>query len=128
MALAFVTTAADPNRIGLAFKIEFDSDAQMEEWLDQNRELQSLLSGEMDGLMVKTMTPNTSVSLIRDNGQASSGSFYASMQAVNKFLQSADYDFGRDVGSPGRPNKRVLVLTTSKDRRTGALTARQAAY
>jgi hypothetical protein len=135
MTYAFVVTSADPKRVGLTFKVEFDTDEQLDGWLAGDiisaAAHQDFMQEAMVGMGQKhAKEPHTtSVTAVWADGHIETKSYNLTMSQVVDLLQHADYDIesGRS-GLPGRPQKRVLVLTTSKDRRTGALVARQSAY
>lgn len=126
MTQVIFVTSADQYRPGLTFRIEFDSDHQFEEWhadkelIGQRRHMYAF-DKYMPGA-------NTTIMVTLENGTMQGWVYSLSWESVNGILQRADFGFPTDTGAPGRPQKRVLILTTSKDRRTKAPVSRSASY
>lgn len=120
MFLAILTTMADPRRPGLTYKIEFEDETRLNEWLDTKYFLEEkrrlwvapdLQQDPEEGL-------TTSVQVFRGDRLDEPRRLAARWDQVMMLLEVAE-DISRDYGKPGRPEKRCLVSTTSKERRNG---------
>lgn len=126
----FVTNA-DPERPGLTFKVTIPSWA-VEEWYDNNAILKRVRSTwvsdeELLALGLKPQKPNTSVTrLVEDRVVVET--FMLSWADVLQLLSRADGYREPDTYKQGRPEKNVLVMTTSKERRVGAQNAKGSWY
>lgn len=117
-ALAIVTTNTDPIRPGLTYKVEFEDEHKLLEWLDF-----TLIQEEkrtLWGFPELTKDAKTSITILHEDGTIEHRLGRWTWHQVVTILGVAD-DIMRDVqrtGS-GRIPKRVLVATTSKERREG---------
>lgn len=114
-----VATTADPARPGLSYKIEMPPN-RAEQW---HKDSPILLQGRRE-TFVNDLVPNTVISRIHGDGRVETEALHLEWYQINELLTDAETHYEERQG-PGRPERRVLVLTTSKERRTGALTARQ---
>jgi hypothetical protein len=107
---------ADPRRPGLTFKIEFESEEKHDEWIHQK-----FLADELSRIWTDdSIEANTTVVTVRADGRHEVRKYQLSWNLCTKALETADElarGYHRD-GS-GRYPKRVLMLTTSKERREG---------
>lgn len=129
MITVILSTTADPTRKGLTFKIELE-DWAFEAWYVEN-DLLDKQRREYRFAVHGSLTPrpgNTGVIVIHEDGKVVTMEYTLSWEELRKLLQSADYDFPIEGRGQGRPEKRVLVCTTSKERRTKSLVARVASY
>jgi len=118
-----VTTTADSSRFGLAYKIEMGPNAA-EEWF---RNTKVLLEARKETFVNESLVPNTTIVWLHSDGRVESEDVHMQWEAVNELLARAEYNTDSpEYRKQGRPERRVLVLTTSKERRTGSLVARQA--
>jgi hypothetical protein len=116
-----IATTSDRTRPGLTYKVEIPNWAF--EDLYQNN---LVLANAHRSSFVKDLEPNTSFAVIDPNGKVTGRQMYIEWPQLAEFLSQVDaleppYNEPRP---PGRPEKRVLLLTTSKDRRHKAHTAR----
>jgi hypothetical protein len=116
-----IVTTADPRRIGLSYKVEMP-DWGVNTWYEENPDLKAKRH------FAAVEVPNTTVTWIKPDGSVKIETFAFTMEDLNALLQKADYEYDNydaNVGrKQGRPEKKVLVMTTSKERRTGSLVAR----
>jgi hypothetical protein len=120
-----IVTSADPSRVGLSYKIEMPNWA-LEEWFVENKEV---LLAQRHAFNTPSQRGNTSITHIDERGSVSAKTYLFEWADLYRLLQKAEdvrASAYADEIRPGRPEKRVLVLTTSKERRTGSLVARQA--
>jgi len=117
MTCVILTTTTDPNRPYVTYKIEFEDDEKLTEWLDFKTILEEYyrIWGTED-----TTGTNTAMTIFRRDGRIEQRVLKLTWPDVAVILSVAD-DIRRDVqrvGS-GRIAKRVLIATTSKERREG---------
>jgi hypothetical protein len=118
-----ISTTADKARPGLTWKIEIPNWA-VESWWLENKVLRLAQRKahriETGNTGIIHFDPEGAVEVMRCEFE------WFDLQTV---LAAADRirntAYAEDI-RPGRPEKRVLTLTTSKERRTGSLVARQA--
>jgi hypothetical protein len=130
MPTIVITTQCDPTRVGLTYKIELP-DWAFEDWWDQTlvRELIGREFVGMNKVGTQYAGANTGLTIFREGEPTEVHNFILTVPQLVQLLQSADYDFGADPsGRPGRPEKRVLISTTSKERRMKSSLTRQVAY
>lgn len=122
MNVITVTTKADPRRVGLTYKIELP-DWAFEAWYTNNVELEKAHRRVVNHPYEK---PSTGIIIIKSDGTLVAKAYDLSFEDLQDLLAQADNTIHpyEEVRGPGRPEKRVLVLTTSKERRTGSLVAR----
>ena len=127
MITVLFTTAADPVRRGLTYKIEFQNPETFREWwddaeLDMQRRKSFMASGKMPGA-------NTAITVFPDDEDVAARvdglqtwPFRLAQSEMTRLLALAE-TIGREYEEkgPGRPEARVLVCTTSKERRKGSL-------
>jgi len=117
-----IVTTADPSRPGLSYKVDVP-EWLLEEWYTNNMTL--LLSRQKQH--VENLPSNTSITWVKPSGEIETKGYLLEWIDIAKLLSAADLPtntYESDVREPGRPRKRALVLTTSYERRTGALVAR----
>jgi hypothetical protein len=115
-AYAFVVTHADVRRPALTFRVEFENDAKVKEWLESAKQIP-----EARAHLWKMETAkgcNTSIVIFWADGSIEQRVADWRWEQVEGCLVVAD-DLPRGVTPPGRPEKRVLLSTTSKERRQG---------
>jgi hypothetical protein len=71
---------------------------------------------------------NTAFVVTHEDGRVEAHSFKLSIEKVSQLLAQAEYEYPAERTGSGRPDKRVLILTTSKDRRLGSRIAKQTAF
>jgi hypothetical protein len=126
MATVIVVTAADKRRVGLTYKIDLPEHA-LSTWWKGNAGVQAQVRQIFETGRVSGAT--TSFTLIHDDGLVESYAVNLHMGDLNEMLMAADQDYNDDTnGRPGRPEKRVLVAATSKERRLGTPTSKQNSY
>jgi hypothetical protein len=115
-----IVTTADPTRPGLSFKVELPEFAY-ENWFKNNLVVAEALQ---KGFITERY--NTSITVIDSENLVDTKKYWFEWSTLNNLLLEADFQTGYDTErKPGRPEKKVLVMTTSKERRTSALVARQ---
>lgn len=119
---AILVTNCDSSRPGLVYKIDFESDQQMKEWLDfkffqEEKSRQWVSTSPTEGL-------TTSVTLLYSTGEMEVRLLRAEFTDITAILWVAD-DLTRveSRAGSGRPPKRVLQATTSKERRDSKMRA-----
>jgi len=119
-----VATNADPNRPGMMFKVELPDFAVEDWWVETPLFQEERLWFHAD----PKRNTNTVITMMTPNGLVKAEAMQLTWMQVTDILRRADYDYPDDaeqgIRRQGRPEKRVLLLTTSKDRRVGAVTAR----
>jgi hypothetical protein len=126
MAIVLVTTAIDPSRVGLTYKIEMPEYA-LETWWEGNLQAKNAVGEVFTTGKVKGA--NTAVTIVHEgDGRVESWAINFTWSQLQALLAKADRDYNENTGLPGRPEKRVLVASTSKERRTGALAGKQVSY
>ena len=122
MFTIIVSTTADRTRPGLTFKIELGDEAY-EQWSTSNTVVEAWRKAFASE--PTWSSANTGLLIIHPDGHVEAKMYDFTWEGLTNALMDADAA-GRNPyeTSRGRPEKRVLVLTTSKERRTGALVAR----
>ena len=119
MKTVFLVTSSDSRRPNLAYKIEFETDAAFQRWF--SHEAIALSRNERFMATAATKRPaNTILTIVNVDGSMEAKDLDLTWADIVRILQEAD-DLQRDaqrVGS-GRYPKRVLMTTTSKERREG---------
>src|SRR5689334_17879427 len=115
--LVTVTTTADPIRPVMCWRVELENEDLLKEWLDQR----ALLMSERETWREDKPSYNTSVTIAKGDGWVETKQYRLKLDELQRVLAFADGLERQEMreGS-GRYPSRVLVLTTSKDRRTGA--------
>jgi hypothetical protein len=123
MVTVTVTSSVYPSRGLLVYKIEL-SDWHFQDWWESNI-VQVAIRNEWGHLNPPKMTysgANTTVSVVRDGESVEVHLFALTGEQYNQMMGLAD-TYNDNEGRPGRPQKNVLLLTTSKDRRLGNVKA-----
>ena len=118
MVLCYFTTMADPRRPGLTFRLEFENEEVFEAWVTIRWFQQNLNDVWMD-----TLKPNTSLTIFHESGRIEHKAYGLRWDQCLMILEAAndlDGPTKEKVGSGRRP-ARVLVTTTSKERREGKM-------
>jgi len=116
-----IVTTADSSRPGLTFKVEMPA-WSVETWY---KDAEVLAPDRHWRFAMPDAPANTAITQIASDGQVSCERFQLTWNQVLELLRNADYNYPEDTERrQGRPEKRVLVMTTSKERRTGQLVAR----
>jgi len=110
-----VSTVADPQRPGLTFKVELPR-WSIEEWFVENRLIQNA-----EAVALVDKSANTTIIHVDEEGNLSSKNYQFEWRALHTVLGQADDIKDQNETRIGRPEKRVLIMNTSKDRRNGNL-------
>ncbi len=108
-----LTTEVDGSRPGLAFRIQFESEEVFYQWSSMQPMAQTLQEGFMG-------EPDEQNSMFVRHWDWHVNRFQLTMPLLQRFLDCAE-ELPRDTSTGrGRPEARVLRLTTSRERRTDA--------
>ena len=122
MSTIIVSTTVDPNRVGLTYRVDLPEWA-VNAWWEDSKEIQVARRSEWSLLDPEKMTyqdANTTISIFREDGTTEVHLLALTLAQLNAVLAKADNDYSEVEGrQPGRPTKKVLLMTTSKDRRMG---------
>jgi hypothetical protein len=128
VATVVVVSETDPTRAGIVYKVELP-DWAFDLWWKNNKELLQARNQEWGFLQKGTFDgANCTFTILREGKSVEVHVFRMTTTALSNALADADYNYPEEGGKPGRPEKRVLVSTTSKERRKGVPLTRTAFY
>jgi hypothetical protein len=117
-----IVTNADKLRPGLTYKVEIPNWA-VDEWYAENLLLGGQRRFHAAGVGDEW---NTAFTWIHSDGKVTAEYFKLTLEELVEMLRLADYNYVDQSNDrrQGRPEKRVLACTTSKERRNGSMNAR----
>jgi hypothetical protein len=115
--IVIISTMADPKRPGLTYRVEFDNEDQVLQWLDTKfilLEKQRIWAEGAEGV-------NTTISVFHADNTVTQHMLRGQWDQVTNLLELAEDIEAHSTGyiGRGRPPRRVLQTTTSKERREG---------